>query len=386
MKKKIKFFLSVFVMAALAGVMWRQSHLTYQQYSRNLTQMSSEDSEAETVTEFPDTYEEKVSDQFSIRADIITGADFQQDQLVEATAELYLPDSDTWTETMLLEQKDAYEYTEQETVSVRGIQGNCYAWDKIDSDYLYLDGESIFYWKQPEMNCISALWHFDDVDPMYNWDAFHQISELNEFSIADAWSKARNQLQQTGVETESLEYEEAIAADAKRLSEQQELLQKSNDITDTDITMDYSEKEEGYYFWCYQTWKHLMIYPEVSVSEYLLQNPYISMYVTRDGIYEIDIPVIFKISETESPVQLCSFDGIVKTLINHYDKVDMDRELVVTECRLVEYPLSVADNTYQLIPIWLCVAEQNMGEDASNTQKYILAINAVTGEEMTELE
>lgn len=78
MKKKIKFFLSVFVMAALAGVMWRQSHLTYQQYSRNLTQMSSEEGVAEIATEFPDTYEEEVSDQFSIRADIITGQIFNR--------------------------------------------------------------------------------------------------------------------------------------------------------------------------------------------------------------------------------------------------------------------------------------------------------------------
>ena len=173
--------------------------------------------------------------------------------------------------------------------------------------------------------------------------------------------------------------------DSKTLNDQQQKLIESGNIEKDDLILDWGEKDEGYYYDFYQQCNGVMVYPVASVLDYG-QYSHSELYMSRSGIYELNIPALFDISVSGETQTLCEFQKIVDTLKQHYELYATDTYLTVTECRLVEYPVQTGGDTYQMQPVWICTAEEYMGENASNTLKHILALNAITGEEMTELE
>lgn len=61
--------------------------------------------------------------------------------------------------------------------------------------------------------------------------------------------------------------------------------------------------------------------------------------------------------------------------------------MTVTECRLYEYPQLVNEKEYQLRPVWICtVSISQNGEETIDADKIYIPIDAVTGEEVLDME
>lgn len=376
--------------AVLVGVMWHRAHMSYSSYSmqNQASYDNTSDDGEESRISFPQSYAEQVSDKFAFQAKIMTGENFDADKLYDATVKCQIPDPDKWKSTMLLESIDQYEYEEQETIGSNGIPGMYYMWNDEDADYLFLDADSVIYWKQPEIICMNSLFHFMPYDPLYNLSAFRQSPELEGFSKEEAWSYVEQKLFRAGVDTQSLSCNDEISFVVNKnvLREQQKILEQSPYFEDDNISYDWGREEEGYYFYCYQGLNGLMIYPGSSPNEYANDfDVYPSVFVARNGIYEVRIPVWYDVQTTGRKINLCDFDMIVDTLTRHFGQYNTTTSLVVTQCCLVEYPVPINAEEYQLVPVWLCMAEEDMGENAANTLKHVLAINAENGEEMTGL-
>lgn len=386
-KDKLLVIILIIVVAALIWIMWRQSHLDYTVYLKQSGPGADSTAEGESSGEIiiPETYTEKVNDRLYFDAKIITGEDFDPNQVYQASARIYFPDAEAWAPVLLQKDLSEYEYEEMDSQGLREIPGKIKSWNDELSDYLRLDVEGIYYWKQPEMNCMSGLFHFDAIDPMNNREAFESVAKIDGLSQQEAWDTAMHQVKGTGVDTKDWIYDTCLAVNSETLNDQQQKLVESGNIEEDDLILDWGEADEGYYYYFYQQCNGLMIYPALSVLDYGGVYSHGQLYMSRSGIYELNIPVLFDVSVSDEVQPLCDFQTIVDTLKNHYELYVTNTYLTVTECRLVEYPIQTGENQYQMQPIWICTTEEYMGDEASNTGIDILAVNAVTGEEMTEL-
>ncbi len=390
MLKKRKLYIAGFagIVVILACIMWHRAHMSYSFYDKvhsNQKEIPENGLIAESKV-FPDTYTEKITDRFTFEAEIITGENFNSNQIYDAMAVYDFPDHQKWSDIMLLEPIENYDCSEVETSSVHNVKGISYSWNNENVDYLLLDVESMFYWKQPQMNCMSGLFHLTTYDPCYNMNVWNNERSLENFSREAAWEVALQKLELTGMDTSSLTYDFFLTMRKDTLQEQQDWLRENNAIEEDDLMLEWTEADEGYFFWCYQTVNGLMIYPGVSALDYGQIELLPDICVTRSGIYEVNFPVLYEVQLSDRVIELCDFDVIVDTLTNQYKHFMTDYTLTVMHCRLVEYPISTGSEQFQLIPVWLCITEEDLGEDAANTQKYVVAVNAVTGEVMTELE
>ena len=387
-KSKLLIIILIIIIAALIWIMWRQSHLSYTAYLKQSGPGADSTAEGESSREItiPETYTEKVNDRLYFDAKVITGEDFDPSQVYQATAEMHFPDADSWASSLLQKDPSEYEYQEFFSESMRQIQGETRIWNDDAVDYLLLDVERIAYWKQPQMNCMIGLFHFDAIDPMNNREAFESVAKIDGLSQQKAWDTAMHQVRGTGVDTKDWIYDTCLAVNSETLNDQQQKLVESGNIEEDDLILDWGEADEGYYYYFYQQCNGLMIYPAQSVLDYEGAYSRGQLYMSRSGIYELNIPVLFEVSVSDEVQPLCDFQTIVDTLKNHYELYVTNTYLTVTECRLAEYPIQTGENEYQMQPIWICKTEEYMGAEASNTAIDILAVNAVTGEEMTELE
>lgn len=386
-KNKLLVIILIIIMAALIWIMWQQSHLSYTAYLKQSGQKPDNTAEGEAVGKItiPETYTEKVNDQLYFDTKVITGENFDPDQVYQAAARIYFPDAEAWTPVLLREELSEYEYEEMDSRGLREISGKMKSWNDEMSDYLCLDVESIFYWKQPEMNCMSGLFHFDTADPLNNWEAFDAMEAVDGMDKQEAWNAALEQIRKAGVDTGDWAYDTCLAVNSETLNDQQQKLVESGNIEEDDLILEWEEADEGYYYYFYQQCNGLMLYPAISVLDYG-QYSYSTLYMSRSGIYELSVPVWFEVSVSDEVQQLCDFQAVIDTLKNHYKLYVTNTFLTVTECRLVEYPIQTGENGYQMQPVWICTTEEYMGDEASNTAADILAVNAVTGKEMTELE
>lgn len=347
---------------------------------------STAEGESSGEITLPETYTEKVNDRLYFDAKIITGEDFDPNQVYQASARIYFPDAEAWAPVLLQKDLSEYEYEEMDSQGLREIPGKIKSWNDELSDYLRLEVEGIYYWKQPQMNCMSGLFHFDIPDPMNNQKVFESIDAVDGMDRRTAWENALAQIGKAGVDTGDWTYDTCLAVNSETLNDQQQKLVESGNIEEDDLTLDWGEADEGYYYYFYQQCNGLMIYPALSVLDYGGAYSHGQLYMSRSGIYELNIPALFEVSVSDEVQPLCDFQTIADTLKNHYELYVTNTYLTVTECHLVEYPIQTGENQYQMQPIWICKTEEYMGAEASNTAIDILAVNAVTGEEMTELE
>lgn len=91
--KIVRIFAFLLICAAAVGVLWRQTHQSYQAVYEKPTESDSvTESEDEKLLEFPKRVEKEVSDGFSYNADIIIGKDFDINNFYHCTAIITKPD------------------------------------------------------------------------------------------------------------------------------------------------------------------------------------------------------------------------------------------------------------------------------------------------------
>ena len=95
MKKKvlIKWIIGCGMLCMMLLVLWKRTHIIYDEYSEKTSDMQHE--EVEEIR-FPDYINEKVSDGLVFDAEVVIGENFDPDNFYVSTARIMKPDEEKW--------------------------------------------------------------------------------------------------------------------------------------------------------------------------------------------------------------------------------------------------------------------------------------------------
>ena len=95
MKKKvlIKWIIGCGMLCMMLLVLWKRTHINYDEYSEKTSDMQHE--EVEEIR-FPDYINEKVSDGLVFDAEVVIGENFDPDNFYVSTARIMKPDEEKW--------------------------------------------------------------------------------------------------------------------------------------------------------------------------------------------------------------------------------------------------------------------------------------------------
>lgn len=95
MKKKvlIKRIIGCVMLCMMLLVLWKRTHINYDEYSDKTSDMQHE--EVEEIS-FPDYINEKVSDGLVFDAEVVIGENFDPDNFYVSTARIMKPDEEKW--------------------------------------------------------------------------------------------------------------------------------------------------------------------------------------------------------------------------------------------------------------------------------------------------
>lgn len=95
MKKKvlIKWIIGCGMLCMMLLVLWKRTHINYDEYSDKTSDMQHE--EVEEI-KFPDYINEKVSDGLVFDAEVVIGENFDPDNFYVSTAKIMKPDEEKW--------------------------------------------------------------------------------------------------------------------------------------------------------------------------------------------------------------------------------------------------------------------------------------------------
>lgn len=95
MKKKvlIKWIIGCVMLCMMLLVLWKRTHINYDEYSDKTSDMQHE--EVEEIS-FPDHINEKVSDGLVFDAEVLIGENFDPDNFYVSTARIMKPDEEKW--------------------------------------------------------------------------------------------------------------------------------------------------------------------------------------------------------------------------------------------------------------------------------------------------
>ena len=111
------------------------------------------------------------------------------------------------------------------------------------------------------------------------------------------------------------------------------------------------------------------------------------MFDTGEGIKRLSVSNWFNVTFGEEVYQLLPFEEVMKTMNQRMEHIEGDGKMTVTEYSLYEYPQLVNEKEYQLRPVWICtVSISQKGEEAVDADKIYIPIDAVTGEEVLDME
>lgn len=292
-------------------------------------------------------------------------------------------------ETMFLKDNLNYEESCFETESRNGDRLNAEVYDNELEGFLRLDAEQGLYWKEPLMRYLVQVLHMNGEygaeDPMDNEAVFRDADDLSGFDRTQAWESACEQMNQLGIEEGNLQYKESYCMHIEDLEEQTQRLLKDGSLSAQDAKESWSKDEEGYLFYFSQTLQGIEIFRYENIRDYPGMYGDMQVYVMKDGLGELQIPVLYSCKLEKKKLSLVSFDKIAEVLEKNYGSVITEEPITVRKCQLVMYPLQKKNGVYDMVPVWICQIGKYQGEGRNESYNYI-PINAVTGEEMVELE
>lgn len=386
-KKVIKTIAFYTVVIICIAILWQQAHLPYERTEYQKIEENDTEKEQSSVS-FPEEYKKTVNDSFAFDAKIITGENIDYENLYASTASIVYPDADKW-KTMFLKDNLNYEESCFETESRNGDRLNAEVYDNELEGFLRLDAEQGLYWKEPLMRYLVQVLHMNGEygaeDPMDNEAVFRDADDLSGFDRTQAWESACEQMNQLGIEEGNLQYKESYCMHIEDLEEQTQRLLKDGSLSAQDAKESWSKDEEGYLFYFSQTLQGIEIFRYENIRDYPGMYGDMQVYVMKDGLGELQIPVLYSCKLEKKKLSLVSFDKIAEVLEKNYGSVITEEPITVRKCQLVMYPLQKKNGVYDMVPVWICQIGKYQGEGRNESYNYI-PINAVTGEEMVELE
>lgn len=376
MNKYLKTGGVLLICACAVGILWTSAH--HKKDVLNGTQKA----DAAQATSFPKTYEKQVSDTFTIQADVIVPENFDPSNLHKTTAQIHKIDQEAWKKRFLESgteyQEHEYEESNREEKRIKGM-----LYDKADGWQLAVSEQCGALWAAKMDKIINYLiWDYP-VSDGYNRDAYPIQGDLSFAKRDDAYQIIAGELESLGIPMKNVEIERCYNLPYQTLAEQEQLAVERGELNADERRTDWSSEDDAYYYYIWQTEQELPVYPCGHIEDMDPENIRggIECCYSKDGIDYLNVSYWMDFKQEEETLSLLSFEDIIKTVEEKYGDVINDGMMTLNTCRLFEAPIPQAEGSYEVVPVWICKIQ-----DGNMSNPIYLPINAVTGQEVEELE
>lgn len=376
--------------------LYSRMHVSYNQYGtedeqkkEQGEQQTEQGDNQEKIAEFPETYQKKVDDKLEFDVEVICREGIAAEGVSMATASI-----------MSLDQQKIYQYFMGESDNVKkevidnykGIDG------QISVLTSYTDDNGCELWTadkegaytKPLFDYIQNCFFIDKYSDNYNEELYSRTSDLSFMSREEAWENLKNNMKEMNLDVSGIREKAVYSLDVDTLQKEETCIDLDGNVVEKEMNPNWTKEDEGYYYFLTQEFEGLPVYEEygVGMGEGQIDISPLVVYQTKDGICYYNISGCYTFQKQEGVYQLASFNTIMDTLEEKYTGTVNTNPLKVEKAVLYEYPIHEEGNTYTLFPVWICtLAEQGINDDKESYISYFrIPINAVTGEEMPELE
>lgn len=390
MKKGIK-IVGVFVICILAIVfLYSRMHVDYEAYSQKEKEKLQDNVESQEKVKIPSVYEKYVDEELNFKVQVMIEEAFDENELYAATATVAKLDAQKIYDFLMKDKENVQQAEYDDQIDMEGNPSVLHVYESQSGDYLALQDTSVYYGKSPQIDYIYNSFFASADTEQYNADNFSQISDLHFKSRERAWENLREDLINAGFDLTFAQVKGCYSLDAATLQKEELCIDLDGSVIEEEQNPDWSKEDEGYYYYIGQQYAGLPIYESYKVENELesIETSPMRIFQTEEGLCEFAVDRWFLVECTEEKVELVSFEKIMKTIEEKYSGVINSNPLTVTQAKLYEYPVQTEKHTYTLIPVWICTLEETLEDvDGGTYISHIqIPINAVTGEEMSELE
>lgn len=382
MKKKvlIKWIIGCGMLCMMLLVLWKRTHINYDEYSDKTSDMQHE--EVEEIS-FPDHINEKVSDGLVFDAEVVIGENFDPDNFYVSTARIMKPDEEKWKQFFGVD--NTWDYNVYETESRIGDKIEFQTYTDKQENTLYLTSEEAL-WAKQDMVFIYNVLDTNEYSPQNNGKLFSEKMDLSFESRQDNLRTVLDKMQQIGIDAAELEVHQEYDLNVDKLKEQEEKKIEAGDIEQSEKKESWSTSDEAYYYYLDETTQGLPVFSKRSVNDYAGDDrSQIIVCAGNDGIRYLYMKWFFLFDIGDGKVKFAPIDNIKECIKTKYGKTLDENCITVKKMVLGVYPLAIDKEKNAVIPVWICFLERKT-KGSEYVEKLYVPINAITGEEFYDME
>lgn len=369
--------------------LYGRMHVDYEQYEKKGEQKAEQGKKQEEISGFPKTYQKKVDENLEFDVEVVCGEGIATKGIPKATASIASLDQQKMYQYFMGESNNVQKEIIDNYRDINGREGVLTSYKDDSGCELWVADQEGAY-GSPQIDYIHNSFCVDKNATEYNANLFSETSDLSFVNRSEAWNNIENVMEQLGIEFSSVKKKGIYSLDVETLQREEECVDIDGNIVEEEKNPNWSKDDEGYYYFLGQQFHGLPIYEEykVGMGEEQIETSPLTIYQTKDGISYFYLSRWFTIREQDETYQLAPFEDIMSVIEEKYTGTVMTNPLRVEKAVLYEYPVNMEDNSYTLVPVWICsLAQERPTVDGQTYVEYLrIPINAVTGEEMPELE
>jgi hypothetical protein len=324
----------------------------------------------------------------SYDAEVILGEGFDPNNYYQSTATILDIDEAAW-EKLFGVTDDEWDKNQIDDVTREESPCEGLYLESSAGETLYMSGGEGIY-GDSDMKYIYVVFDGNRYSPYYNLDLWSLDSDLEFESREDNWEDIKDKLAGLGVDVQDARIMSEYSIDLENCIKQEKVMLEGENISEEEMKPEWSLGDEGYYYFVEQVSQGLPICRDQKFGDYLKDEDRVAlkMYVKSSGIAYMDMKYWFQIQMSEDKTTFAALDEIMETIDAKYKNTSLSDPLIVRRMELMAYPLMTGDDQYTVIPVWICtIAMQGTSlEGDAYEQNMILPVNAITGEEMFEME
>lgn len=382
MKKKvlIKWIIGCVMLCMMLLVLWKRTHINYDEYSEKTSDMQHE--EVEEIR-FPDYINEKVSDGLVFDAEVVIGENFDPDNFYVSTARIMKPDEEKWKQFFGVD--NTWDYNVYETESRIGDKIEFQTYTDKQENTLYLTSEEAL-WAKQDMVFIYNVLDTNEYSPQNNGKLFSEKMDLSFESRQDNLRTVLDKMQQIGIDVAELEVHQEYDLNVDKLKEQEEKKIEAGDIEQSEKKESWSISDEAYYYYLDETTQGLPVFSKRSVNDYSGdERSQIIVCAGNDGIRYLYMKWFFLFDIGDDKVKFAPIDNIKECIKRKYGKTLDENCITVKKMVLGVYPFATDKEKNAVVPVWICFLERKT-KGSEYVEKLYVPINAITGEEFYDME
>lgn len=370
--------------------LYGRMQVDYGQYEVKGKEGTPQEGTQEKATEFPQKYQKKVDEKLKFDVEVVCEEGIAAKGLPKATASVVSLNQQSIYEYFMGESSNVQKEIIDNYADIDGTAGvlTSYTDDK-GSELWIADKEGVY--GGALVDYIYNSFCVDKNADEYNAEKYSKTSDLPFMSRTRAWGDLKDSMQKVNIDLSNAREKAVYSLDAATLQKEESCIDVEGNLVEEEKKPDWSEADEGYYYFFGQQVEGVPLYEEYTVGRgegIELETSPLKIYQTANGISYFNISRWFSIREQEERYKLASFEEIMNVLEEKYTGTVKTNSLTVKKAVLYECPINMEDNTYTLIPVWICSLAEEIPNMEGNTyiSYFRIPINAITGEEMPELE